>query len=290
MKLGSFSDYIELIKLRITVMQLVTVFLGYVLGASQGNGLQLVRMTWLLIATFCVASGVAALNHYLERSADKKMKRTENRPLPQNRINPNLAFIFGLMMSVLGIILAMLKVNPITGFICAMTAGLYVFVYTPLKRMTWVNTLVGAIPGALPPLGGWVAATETLSAGGWLLFLLLFAWQHPHFYAIAWLYKDDYDRAGFQMLPSVDQSGINMKSQIMLFSILTLGAPIQLYRLSIIHEWTVLIGTLLGLYYLYAGFTMCRDVSPKTAKHLLLASIIYLPLLVCAVLIEAFLI
>ena len=154
-----------------------------------------------MFGTALVASGAAALNQLLEREYDAKMRRTANRPLPSGRLQPVTVMLFGGVCSLAGLVYLALLVNPLTSVLGAVSLVSYLFIYTPLKRMTWLNTAVGAVPGALPPLMGWAAARGELTGGGWALFAILAFWQMPHFFAIAWIYKDEYAKAGFQMLP-----------------------------------------------------------------------------------------
>ena len=278
-------DILDLIKIRITVMQLVTVGIGYAL-AIQGQSVAWGTVGWLMVATFCLSGGVAALNHYFERKADEKMVRTQDRPLPSKRMHAGVAVVLGLGLSVAGLGLAFVYVNKLTGFICVLTAILYVLVYTPLKRVTWVNTIIGAIPGALPPLGGWAAAVGHLDIGAWLLFWWMFAWQHPHFYAIAWLYKDDYKKGGFEMLPEVDTDGVSTKRQIVLFTAMMIGCSVGLVVTGVLG-WVYLVGAIvLGAHMAKAGWGMYQEITDKTAKKLLISSVIYLPVLVLIMILD----
>ena len=192
------------------IMQLVTVSLGYLLASNLAK-FNWGEFGWLLVSTALVASGAGALNHYMERESDAHMRRTENRPLPTGIIQPVSAFIFGILLVSVGIWIAFQYVQFWTAFLSLLTVFTYLMVYTPLKRLTWLNTFVGAVPGALPPVGGWVAVSGHFGWAAWVLFLILFAWQHPHFYAIAWLYKDDYAKGGFKMLPSEDPTGFETR-------------------------------------------------------------------------------
>jgi protoheme IX farnesyltransferase len=195
----------DLVKARLTALVLLTTFVGFYLG--QRGPVNFLLMFHALFGTALVASGAAALNQFLEREYDAKMRRTASRPLPSGRLQPATAAIFGGACSVVGLIYLAVLVNPLTSVIGAVTSVSYLFIYTPLKRVTWTNTLVGAIPGALPPLMGWTAARNELSGEGWALFAILAFWQIPHFMAIAWLYREEYAKAGFVMLPNVDANG-----------------------------------------------------------------------------------
>src|SRR5580698_10550335 len=195
----------DLVKARLTLLVLLTTCVGFYLGERGAlNGLLLFHTVF---GTALVASGAAALNQLLEREHDARMRRTGGRPLPSGRLQPATVAIFGGVCSVAGLIYLAVAVNLLTSVLGAVTSISYLFIYTPLKRVSWMNTLVGAIPGALPPLMGWTAARNELSGEGWTLFAILAFWQIPHFMAIAWLYRDEYAKAGFVMLPNVDADG-----------------------------------------------------------------------------------
>jgi heme o synthase len=218
----TFKAYCELTKPRIMSLVLVTASIGYFLG-GQGIRSYLQLLLMLTGTAFC-CGGAGVLNHYLERDADLRMKRTRGRPLPAGIVAPADALAFGIVLVILGTVLLVWKVNLLTGFLALLTAFLYALVYTPLKRVTWLNTFVGAIPGAIPPMGGWAAATGGLEVGAWILFLILFVWQHPHFYSIAWMYKEDYERGGFKMLPVVEPDGKSTFRQIVIYSVLLISS------------------------------------------------------------------
>src|SRR5882672_7844681 len=197
--------FADLIKARLTTLVLLTTLVGFYLGWR--GAMNFVLMFHALLGNALVASGAAALNQLLEREYDAKMRRTADRPLPSGRLQPATVMLFGGICSVVGLVYLAVLVNPLTSVIGAVTLVSYLFIYTPLKRVTWANTLVGAIPGALPPLMGWTAARNELSGEGWALFAILAFWQLPHFFAIAWMYRDEYAKAGFIMLPNVDDDG-----------------------------------------------------------------------------------
>lgn len=271
------SAFIELTKPRIVNMVLVTTTFGYFLG---GKGLHEPFVLFLtLLGTALSCGGACALNNYLERDIDCCMKRTKKRPLPQGLVTPNAAMLFGVVLVLLGTTLLVWQVNLLTGFLSILTTFLYVLVYTPLKRLTWLNTLVGSIPGALPPMGGWAAATGELGLGAWVLFAILFIWQQPHFYAIAWMYRDDYARAGFKMLPVVDPSGTSTIRQILVWSVILL--PVSALPTFIgMSGFLYMIGALgFGMLMLIAGLSLALTRSALDARRLLHASIIYLPVL-----------
>ena len=279
------SAYIELTKPRILLMVVLTTALGYFLGSAK-------LWSWataafLLWGTGAVCAGATALNQYLERDADSKMLRTQTRPIPQGVIQPNHAMLFGIILVLCGVFLIFWKVNLLTAFLSLLTAFLYVLVYTPIKRMSWLNTTIGAIPGALPPLGGWAAATGELSTGGWILFWILFIWQHPHFYAIAWMYREDYKRGGFQMLPVVEPDGKSTFQQINLFLLLMLFTALLPFMTGMsgkIYLWGAVALTVL---FMLSGRRLTHTKTFSDARQLLANSIIYLPSLLILILLDA---
>lgn len=283
------ADYLELTKPRIAVLVLFTVVIGAVLGAR--NGVDLLLLLHTVLGTLLVAGGASALNQYSERRADARMKRTENRPLPANRLAPLEALLFGILLGVGGTcyLLAALP-EPYAGFLALTTFLSYVFVYTPLKRVTPLNTLVGAVPGALPPLIGWTAFRGTLDAEAVGLFLLLFLWQVPHFLAIAWIYREDYARGGFRMLPFADPDGrLSGRNMVVYALALIPGSllPVLAGEVGVIY----CVGAIaLGLGFLACTLDFARGASLVRARRVLRASLLYLPavlaLLLIAVLIH----
>jgi len=279
-----FASYIELTKPRILTLVLVTTVLGFYLG---GEGISSVPLLiFLLIGVALVAGGSSTLNHYLERQFDSKMLRTKNRPIPNGTISPEHALNFGITLTLLGIFILYVKVNILTAFLSLLTSFLYIMVYTPMKRASWLNTTVGAIPGAIPPLGGWAAATGGLSFEAGILFLILFLWQHPHFYAIAWMMRDDYKRGGFKMLPVVEPDGKRMFDHVLWFSFALI--PISLIPTAIgmsgsIYFTGVLIAGI-ALFIISKSFAQSRSLSD--AKKLLRATVIYLPVLLFLIIMD----
>lgn len=267
----------DLFKLRLTTLVLLTTLAGFYL-ASRGPvswGL----MVNTLLGTALLAAGASALNQLLEREHDAHMRRTMDRPLPSGRMTPETALIIGGLTGMAGLIWLALTVNLLTAVIGAITLGSYVFIYTPLKRITTLNTVVGAIPGALPPLMGWTAARGQVSPEGWSLFAIMCFWQLPHFLAIAWMYRAEYAKAGFVMLPMVDPEGERTGRQAFCH---TLGLlPMSLAPFLFKMDGTVyLIGALvLGLAFMYCAFQFAHDRTALRAKALFYMSITYLPLL-----------
>src|SRR5450432_1366995 len=242
-----FSD---LVKARLTTLVLLTTLVGFYLGWHGAMNFALMFNT--LAATALVAAGASALNQLLEREYDAKMRRTQSRPLPSGRLQPTTVMIFGGVCSVAGLVYLALAVNLLTSVLGAVTLVSYLFIYTPLKRVTWANTLVGAIPGALPPLMGWTAARGELSGEGWALFAILAFWQLPHFFAIAWMYRDEYAKAGFKMLPGIDPDGKRTGQQ-------TVRHTFALLAVSLFPFVFKMAGTtyLAGAIVLGAGFFWC---------------------------------
>jgi protoheme IX farnesyltransferase len=269
-----FSD---LVKARLTFLVLLTTLVGFYAGFR--GSLDWMLLCHTMLGTALLASGAAALNQYLERDFDAKMRRTEDRPLPSGRMQPTAVLLIGGACGGLGLVYLALAVNQLTSLLGAVTLASYLFIYTPLKRVTTLNTVVGAIPGALPPLMGWTAARNEISVGGWALFAILFFWQLPHFLAIAWIYRDEYAKAGFVMLPVVDRDGRRTGSQAVSH---TLGLlPISLAPFVFHLAGPVyLAGALaLGLAYLWFAIQFSRSLSVPRARQLFFVSILYLPLL-----------
>ena len=278
------SIYAELSKLNILSLVLIATILGYYLGTS--GLISWKRLFITLLGTALTASGSGALNHYLERETDKFMVRTKNRPLPAGLIKPAEVMNYGVLMVLAGIMILVIQINMLTGFIALLTAFLYIVVYTPLKKITWLNTSIGSIPGALPILGGWTASSGSIDAMAWVLFAIMYLWQHPHFYSIAWICRSDYAEAKLKMLPVVEPDGNSTIRQI--FWHLLLMIPIT---------FLPFIQGALGLFYLIGAFMitsaffvsalpLARNRSDKSALLLLKASVFYLPSLLLIIIID----
>ena len=272
-----FAVFSDLIKMRLTCLVLLTTLVGYYIG-SPGD-LNRWRLLHTMLGTALVASGAAALNQLMERDLDAKMRRTERRPLPSGRMQPNTVLLIGTACGVVGLIYLGLAVNQLTGLLGAVTLGSYLFIYTPLKRVTTLNTIIGAIPGALPPLMGWTAARNEISAGGWALFAILFFWQLPHFLAIAWIYRDEYAKAGFVMLPIVDREGRRTGSQAVSHTLGLLPISLAPFVLHLAGPVYLAGAVVLGGSYLWYAWSFSRDLSVARARRLFFVSILYLPLL-----------
>jgi protoheme IX farnesyltransferase len=271
------KDYLELSKPGILILVLVTTALGFMLAERSTQNFVILLIT--LVGTTICAAGAGALNHFIERDVDTKMHRTKNRPIPSGRVAAHEALAYGVLCTVVGCSLLAWQVNLLSGFLALMTTFLYALVYTPLKRQTWLNTAIGAVPGALPIMGGWVAATNHLSIEAWILFAIMFTWQHPHFYAIAWILREDYARGGFKMLPCVEPDGESTFRQIRWFSYLMLLATLTLYAIGAAGLIYGIGSTVLGLLMIYYGEQSSRTHQNAAARTVFRYSIIYLPLL-----------
>ncbi len=282
------SAYLELTKPRIALMVIVTAAIGYFMGLVHHDAPGNMQQFFLAMLGIALAGGGASvLNQYLEQDTDALMERTKNRPIPAGLISASIALYMGVTMVLSGCLVLLIQVNLLTAFLTLLSAFLYVLVYTPMKRLTWWNTSVGAIPGAMPPLIGWAAATNSLNAGGWILFAILYIWQHPHFWAIAWMYREDYARGGMKMLPVVDPDGPMLARQTIGFSLLMI--PVSLIPTFIdMSGWLYFVGALvLGLMFLWYGIVFVRNKTQDTARTLMRFSLIYLPLLLIIIALDS---
>ena len=232
-----------------------------------------------LFGTALVAGGAAALNELIERDVDANMLRTRDRPLPSGRMQPDAALLIGFVLSAGGLLYLLLLVNPLTAMLAAVTLASYLFAYTPLKRITTLNTLVGGIPGALPPVIGWAAARGSVDIQAWSLFGILFCWQMPHFLAIAWMYREDYAGAGFVMLPNTDEDGASTGRQAVNYSGALLLVSLMPTLLGLASPLYFFGAFALGAGMIYRAWQLQAERSRPNARRLFFASIIYLPLL-----------
>ena len=278
------SKIAELSKLNILSLVLVATFLGFYLGSN--GEMEYYKLLLTLVGTALTAAGSGSLNHYLERDADKKMDRTRNRPLPSGTLTPLFAVLYGMALVVVGSVTLAYFVNLLTGFLSLLTAFLYIVVYTPLKKITWLNTSIGSIPGAIPIIGGWTAASNSISPMALVLFGIMYLWQHPHFYAIAWLCKNDYAKANFKMLPVIEESGSRTMRQIFWHLLLMIPLsflPVIQGNLGIIY----LVGvTIITFIFFLSALPLAKDRSNKSALLLLKASVLYLPVLLFIIIID----
>ncbi len=281
---GRFRDIYELTKPRITFLVAVTAAMGFVVGS--GADVDWIEFAWTVIGTALVSAGASAFNHHGERAVDALMERTRNRPLPSGRMRPKWAMAVGITASAAGIAALGWRTSTLAAFLGLVALVSYVWVYTPLKRLSGIATLVGAVPGALPPVMGWAAARGELGAGAWALFGILFFWQLPHFMAIAWMCRDDYARAGLQMLPVIAPDGRSAARQAVLYAAALV--PVSLLPTVLgVAGWAYLVaGLVLSLALLGAAVGFLRSVEERTAKRLLMASVFYLPALCLALVLD----
>jgi protoheme IX farnesyltransferase len=271
------GDYLALTKPRLNILVVATSAAGYYLGAPGGP--HLLPMAQAVAGTALVAGGAAVLNQVYERDTDKLMRRTRMRPLPDGRVSVNDARVFGLLLAAAGMALLAVAANALAALLALSTLVTYLVLYTPMKRRSSIATLVGAVPGALPPLIGWTAAHGSLSMGGWSLFAIVFLWQIPHFMAIAWMYREDYRSAGFPMLPVVEPDGRSTGRQAVIYAAFLVPvslAPAFVGVSGLAYFWIALV---LGaaLLALAARFALARN--ERSARALFFGSIIYLPLI-----------
>ena len=271
------SDYLALTKPRVVAMVLVTTAVGFHLG-SAGSALVL-PLLYTLAGTALAAGGTLALNQYMERDVDGQMDRTRHRPLPEGRVHPGEALVLGCVLLVAGVGVLALAVEPLAAVVTAAIAITYLFIYTPLKRVSSLCSLVGAIPGALPPVAGWAAARGTLGLEPWILFAIMFLWQIPHTLAIGRMYRDDYARAGIRVLPVVDRDGrtTGLQAVTNCLALLPVGVLPTLVGLAGIAYFVIAL--VLGLTFLWTAVGLARGGSTADARRLLFASLVYLPVL-----------
>jgi protoheme IX farnesyltransferase len=274
------SDFAELVKARLTLLVLLTTAVGFYLGAV--GSINYVALFHVVFGTALAAAGAAALNQWWERRLDALMQRTRTRPIPAGRMLPRDALIVGSLLAIAGVSYLTIACHWLSAALTSLTIAIYIFGYTPLKRISTANTLVGAIPGALPPMIGWAAASGRLDPGAWSLFAILFFWQLPHFFAIAWMYREDYARAGFQMVSRGDETGTRSASQSVFFCIVLLlvgGIPAFL---GVVSSMYLLVELVLNGLFIFVAMRFLRTQVAADARKLFIASIVYLPLLLIA--------
>jgi protoheme IX farnesyltransferase len=282
MEIGSLSArdrvsaYVELTKPRITTLIVLTSAAGFCLASGKVDYVALLRA---MIGIALLSSGIATLNQYIERDLDRLMRRTADRPLPSGKLAPWEALWFGVCLTVLAEVYLLLLVNPLSALLGLTVIAGYLFAYTPLKTRTTLSTLVGAFPGAVPPLIGWAAARGTIGVEAWVLFAILFLWQFPHFLAIAWMYREDYGRAGILMLPVVEPDGRVTGQQIIVYTLMLLPVSLLPALLGTSGKVYFVGAIVLGLLFLCASVRAALSKSRQQARQLLLASVLYLPLL-----------
>ena len=279
-----FADYIALTKPELTFLSVVTAMAGFYLGTT--GGIPVMLMLHVLVGTGLVGAGAGALNMYIERDYDAMMRRTENRPLPSGRLSPREVLWFGSTLSLVGITELLLFTNLLTGFLAIATLTTYLFLYTPLKRITPLATIVGAVPGALPPVMGWTAACNEITLDTWILFAILFLWQMPHFLSLAWMYRRDYMRAGYRLMTVSDENGSTTSGHILAYCLALIPVtiiPAALGLFGLIY----LLGTIaLGLGFFYLSLRYRFDRSNHTARQVFFASLLYLPALLLVMVVD----
>ena len=281
---GRVGDYAALAKPRLNVLVVASSAAGYYLASSSAP--QLAPMALAVGGTALVAGGAAVLNQVYERDTDALMMRTRMRPLPDRRIGVDEARAFGIVLAAAGIAVLSLSANLLAALVAAATLAIYLAVYTPLKRRSSISTLVGAVPGALPPLIGWTAGRGAIDAGGWALFAIVFLWQIPHFMAIAWMYRDDYRRAGFPMLPVVEPDGARTGRQAVLYALALVPVslvPSLVGVAGLAYFWFALA---LGVSFLVLAARFAQLRSEARARALFYGSLLYLPLIWAAMILD----
>ncbi|MCH6200379.1 heme o synthase [Aquiflexum sp. LQ15W] len=282
LRIGAYKD---LIKFRLSALVTFSAVFGFILGDS-GVVFSWSKFFALMIGGFLISGASGAANEIWERDIDKLMKRTENRPLPLNLISLKEAYWFTSIIAIIGILILWVFTNPLTTILGVVSMFLYVFVYTPLKKVGPIAVFVGAIPGAMPPLLGWTAATATISHEALIIFGIQFIWQFPHFWAIAWVSDEDYKKAGFKLLPSGGQKDLNTAIQIMIYTLflLPLGLLPTYFGLTGINSGIV--ATICGVLFLAQTFSLMKDCSRKSALKIMFGSFLYLPLVQIAYLLD----
>lgn len=274
------ADWVELTKPRVVMMVLVTTVVGYYLGSSGTP--DVLRLLHTLVGTALAAGGTLALNQWMERDVDARMERTRRRPLPEGRVLPVEAFVLGSVLVIAGIAWLALTVNLLCAGVTAVVAITYLGLYTPLKQVTSLCSLVGAVPGALPPVAGFAAACDRLDPLAWVLFAILFFWQIPHTLAIGQLYRDDYARGGIRVLPVVDRDGASTATHAVTYSLALLPVALMPTLLGSVGPAYFFVALVAGLGFVWAAIGLWRGGSAADARRLLFASLVYLPVLLAA--------
>lgn len=273
----AWSDYLELTKPRLNLLVVITTWAGYYLGMRDDAPVTLMLHT--VVGTTLVAGGASVLNQVWEKDTDRLMRRTRRRPLPDARLQPGPALWFGVVLTLVGLAELWFLANPLAAMVAVATVLSYVIVYTPMKLKSSLSTIVGAVPGALPPLIGWAAATDTLSLGGWVLFGIVFLWQMPHFLAIAWMHRDDYAQAGMPLLPVLEPSGYSTGRQALLYAAATIPVSLLPTLIGLAGPRYLITAIVLGAVVLWLSLEFAATRTHVTARRLFFATIIYLPLL-----------
>ena len=289
LKSGTFTTekvkaYFELLKFRLSLMVVFSCGFGFVLGST--GSINPMTLAMLCFGGFLVSGGSITINQILEKDLDKLMTRTAGRPLPTTRLSPNEAIVFGVLCSVLGLSILYVFTNPTTAFLSLVSLILYSFVYTPLKRVGPIAVFVGAIPGALPPLLGWVAATGSISYEALIIFGIQFIWQFPHFWAIAWIADEDYKKAGFKLLPARGEKDIRTAVQIMMYTLFLIPLGLLPAKMGMTGIDSAIVATVCGVLFLGQTFSLMLTGTRKSAMRIMFGSFLYLPIVQLAYLLD----
>lgn len=271
------GDFISLTKPRLNFLVLLTTLAAYSLGSNESSPLMLLIHT--LVGTALVAGGASALNQVWERETDRLMRRTRFRPVANLRLTSTEAQLFGLALNLIGVVELWIFVNPLTSIIAAFTSASYILFYTPLKTRSSLSTIVGALPGALPAVIGWSAATNTLSIEAWVLFAIVFMWQMPHFLAIAWMYRDEYAAAGIQLLPVIEPDGRSTGRQAVIYTAALVPVTMMPTLVGLASPWYLMGAITLGAVLMLFSVEFSSTRTIDSARRLFFGSILYLPLL-----------
>ncbi len=281
------KDCWQLTKPRVIGMVLVTTVTGYFVANGGIHWSDCWKLFLTVLGTGLAGGGSTALNNYLERDLDALMTRTRTRALAAGRLDPSVALSLGILLVIAGVALLATTINLLSAFLVLLTAFIYVLIYTPLKRVTWLNTSIGAITGALPIMVGWTAVRNDVAPGSWVLFGILYLWQHPHVFAVTWMYRDDYSKAGYKMLSVVDPTGRRAFRQAILFSLALLPVSIALTVLGLTGLIYLIGAILLGAALLTTSLTLSQQRTYEAARRVLFTSLIYLPLLLLLIVLDA---
>ena len=271
------TDYVTLAKPRLNMLVVASTLAGYVMGGGAMS--DVVRVLLMLAGTALVAGGASAFNQVIERRTDALMRRTQQRPMADGRLGPADALLYASVLSLAGLAILAVGVNPLSAWVAFATLVSYAAIYTPLKLKTSFATVIGSVPGALPPVIGWAAATNNLSRGAWVLFGILFLWQLPHFLAIAWMYRDDYARAGFPMLPVIEPDGRSTARQSVLYAAALLPLSLAPTLIGMTTSMYFVAALVLTLAFLALTLRFAKTRSEHDARRVFFGSIIYLPIL-----------
>ncbi|MCZ7593264.1 MAG: heme o synthase [Kiritimatiellae bacterium] len=283
---GTLLDLWKLTKPRVIGMVLVTTVTGFIVAAGGEQFSHLLLLALAVLGTGLAGGGSTMLNNYLERESDALMLRTKGRATASGRVEPNLVLAVGVLMVIAGVALLAATVNLLTAFLVLLTAFIYVLVYTPLKKITWLNTSVGAVTGALPIMAGWTAYANNLKPGAWILFGILYLWQHPHVFAVYWMYREDYAAGGYKMLPVIDPSGRRSFRQAILFSLALIPVSIALTFFGLTGGVYLVGAVFLGAALLATSLTLAQRRTMRDAKRVMLMSLIYLPSLLLLIILD----